>query len=382
MDVLLGAATRGGMEFRLNIRARLLLATIFGLALVSAGGASRNKPVQLMSGHSNFDASQKKLPPKFSGSDFMTVFRSSAIAPRGEFETTAEFERRSSAAPRRIVVFVLPTPEMQYDPDRSELTIKVPFESAYVGFNQSDSSHRSFLVRKFVSSRRPYIATNAFGASVAATAIERVRYSVISEDEREPWAMAVAIDVPPAKARSLKPKVRALLVCEIGPESRIEAVDKKLTAEQFAGATGLYFQSATFDDPEQVSEYHFSIRARIIDVWFFRADTGDVLLKASSSPDFKPDESTAEVAPGTVSGSQAPSGSPPPVTDRNAKRTSLVAVGMSKSEVQSILGKPDEQSEGWFGSLHGERWIYRRDGIVLEFALSDGRLRTVTALPQ
>ena len=53
---------------------------------------------------------------------------------------------------------------------------------------------------------------------------------------------------------------------------------------------------------------------------------------------------------------------------------------MSKSELQSILGKPDEQEEGWFGNLHGERSIYRRDGIVLEFALSDGTLRTVRTL--
>jgi hypothetical protein len=74
----------------------------------------------------SFDAAATSLPAKFAGSDFERVFAAfTSAGPRGEFETTAEYEARKAAAlPAGQYAFVLPMlVPPQYDADREIFTV-------------------------------------------------------------------------------------------------------------------------------------------------------------------------------------------------------------------------------------------------------------------
>ena len=71
---------------------RMLLASVALVTAVSASGQVKD-----------FDLSVQQLPPDYDGQSIAKVFAAVGTAPKGEFETTKEYDERLNPRHRRMV---------------------------------------------------------------------------------------------------------------------------------------------------------------------------------------------------------------------------------------------------------------------------------------
>jgi hypothetical protein len=229
-----------------------------------------------------FDSSASALPANFAGNSFMPLYRQAVvISPKGEFETTAEFERRSHTVPAGTYAFVMsPTAsdigQPKYDADAEVMSVEILPMTFAAGSPRKDVT--GFPVSSANETKSKYVGTNAFGASVLIEKSSR-DYRIVSLPGIGPFSTALTLSfpLPRAAAPSVKPRLRVLLIGAI-------AMNQEPPIPKMDGANGFEFKEATFDSPYEWTDRNFILTTDLSDVWVFDRATGHVYAKYSEIP--------------------------------------------------------------------------------------------------
>lgn len=250
-----------------SFAAFVLLATIGNVHAAPAGKKAQAAPAKprLV----KFDVSVQSLPTNFSGSSIVAAFAEFRVAPKGEFETTDEYEARLTRVPTGTYAFVIPPryTTSAYDADTGLLTTTPDHMIPADGYGES--AFAGIELSREDESKRRYIGSNAYGASVQ---IEEYRYQSLSLITNLDSVPSLSVAVPRAAAPQAKQNTRVLVVVQLDEDSAMAEYH-----EHMGVATGFRHEKPTFDDPEEVTINDYSVRAKVWEFWLFDRPTGRVL---------------------------------------------------------------------------------------------------------
>ena len=237
-------------------------------------GKRTNKPAHLTG---FFDPSVKSLSPGFLGNSFERVYRATLISPKGEYETTAQFEQRVQKIPRGIYAFRAENEiSSRYDADTGQLVITPETTMIHVGFDFKPD-YTAYMIRSAVVARKDYVGSNAFGAT-ALVKSERVKeYSiVVGRDRRHGSSTDLLLAMTPDEAKKVRGNLKLLYICstDVPREEQFPSMD--MPDLSFDGATGFDSTDATLDDPEERSTYSYSLRVKLLEIWVFDSKSGRI----------------------------------------------------------------------------------------------------------
>jgi hypothetical protein len=247
----------GGRSSRYNslmVRASML-ALLLVLLSASAGAQS-------------FDPSAASLPANFKPDDFVAVYRTLLAPPKGEFETTEQYEARRKPA-AGVYAFGGLLSIVEYDADKALFRVRFYREKAIAGYSRARESMLQFSHTS--ETVRTYTASNALGGMVKASEIKEDRWGVLIPDSGGESEFFMA--VPPDRARELKPRLELLGIVRVGPESTPDLLKGVPNTDD----TGYEHTKATFQSPRDVSIDYHAIRASVIGVWLYDKKTGEIL---------------------------------------------------------------------------------------------------------
>jgi hypothetical protein len=230
-----------------NMRTKIKLATLL-LVATSASAQKQSVPAKPGSSrstakagvgttHPNFltvplDINTTNLGPSFAGHDVVGIYtvlkKTPSLAPKGEYETTAQFEQRNSEiarkpilgsiAPNDYFAFVISRERVQgswplkltYDADLRLL--QTDFTGEYSDFAlDADKARRTTILMREVesdSSARQR-ASDSYSISLAK--------DWLFQPERSHLSFSHLIDLAPEEAKSYKDELQALMVCRLAP---------------------------------------------------------------------------------------------------------------------------------------------------------------------
>jgi hypothetical protein len=241
-----------------NMRTKVKLVTLL-LVATSACAQKQSVPAKPGSSHAtakaaagtaqpNFltvplDLSTSNLGPGFAGHDIVGIYKAlkdaPSIAPKGEFETTAQFEQRTSEmakkpilgsiAPNGHFAFVISREMVQgswplkltYDADLRLL--QADFSGEYSDFSlDADKARRTTVLMRQVESG-PQPGNGTRGTTSRAVNRHLDYYSIslakdwLFQPGRSQLSFSHLMDVAPEEAKFLKDDLHALLVCRLTP---------------------------------------------------------------------------------------------------------------------------------------------------------------------
>jgi hypothetical protein len=290
-----------------------------------------------------FDTSVMGLPQHYRGNSFMTLYRAAVVvAPKGEFETTAEYDARLAKHVEGVegtyAIVLNRTDGPNYDADKETFSISVPIGAAFVGVSgEADfRDYRECFPVDFVfvgESQHP--AGNAFGASRIVKSTRSDTRAVLPVGLSD--GATFEFKIPRAEAQRIKPqlKLKVLVIGSISPrqEPVIHAASER---------NGASYKDATFDDASESHTDYYLLRMHIEDLWLFDFETGVIFAK-HSDPDVA--RSIALKIPQLVGGLSKPSGN---TADDLARRASdeLADIQERKLSIQNQLIRNGAQLSG------------------------------------
>lgn len=215
------------------------------------------------------------LPAGFKAADFRALYKALSIAPKGEFETTAQYDERRKRLPLGVYAFkieLLGPPAYDADAGRFEISILLDF--AYRGRERRDGA--LLVLAHDTESRGSYQASNAFGASVTVQASSTHEWGLLVPGDF--GITKLHVPVPVDKAPAVKDRLAVIVVAAIGPENIPEKMTPLGDAAQ-AEATGYRYKEAKIDSPTEVRTYQHALEAQILGLWVYDTGTGEVFGK-------------------------------------------------------------------------------------------------------
>lgn len=217
-----------------------------------------------------FDPAATNVGPDFKGDDFIAVFRSLMVEPKGEFETTEQFEARKKAPPPAVYAFVAPKPDARYDADAAAFTVELTRYDAKGAYGQFIDSLIAVVDK--IDSSRFYDASNAFGVSVKVYQRTIGRWGIVIPDEPQRY-LKLKVPVPPDRAQALKDRLSLMVVVRTNAESR------PLVSSKDKLETGSSYEKPTIKRPEEATIYEHGLEADLLGIWVFDRESGEVLAK-------------------------------------------------------------------------------------------------------
>lgn len=245
----------------------------------------------------------QKIPDNFTGSNFKEIYRTLLVSPvlkrKGEFETTADYQKRINSAANisfndkeniGSTLFFLYKPESpysipglttQYDADKQVLNVNLEAYSVTVDAKLSDSSkgqtEKSYnevrVLPLELGGSSEYEGSNVYGAKRTVTVSSGTYYSVAIENFK---------DFKETKKRSYLPSFNTDI--NLAPEKAKEAAGN--IGFLFVGKlVNPYYSIDTLDAKPTISrpkETHITDRILILNlssVWIFNAKNGEILAK-------------------------------------------------------------------------------------------------------
>lgn len=257
-------------------------------AALFAGDVKQSRPKAATGSASKpFDSGASKLAAGYAGHSFMAVYEHAILAEgRSEFETTAEYERRTRRVAGYTYAFAVRKTDhngltVTYDADSQTATVNLDTFPVAVGFGGgSNAQVEGFLVDRRVTDAAPVLASNAFGATVTITKkVQEFRVITLSETGPLSGGTSLVFPLPIAKASTVKPRLRVLFVGTLA-EKQYPTLPVK-----GAKANGYDRIEATLDDREDLTSLYFILNFNLEDVWIFDQATGDIYAKFSERPD-------------------------------------------------------------------------------------------------
>jgi len=234
------------------------------------------------------------IAPGFVGNNLQLIYDAidkQINSPKGEFETSAEYEKRVQDERAKPLIGNIKIDSMlgfvpeigyfnvakKYDADAGEMTVSVSiqrsFEPSAGGFHDSFRSP-SITWRKQITSHT-YIGSNAFGAMAKVTQddddIYALKFDLGAKYNEKDWSLVddLEFQFPMAanKARSTQDHLRLLIVCHIIKDNPV--------------STGTHSIEATLSDPLGITETFKYLHVVPEEVWVFDQVTGAVYLRHS-----------------------------------------------------------------------------------------------------
>jgi len=215
-----------------------------------------------------FDPSVAALPAGFKPDDFATVFRSLIVAPKGEFETTEQYEARRKPA-NGVYAFDGLLEMVDYDADKALFHVRFFRDAAADGYSMAKGS--MLVLDRSMKTVREYTATNGFGATVKASEIKEDKWGVLVDDSV--GSPEFYVSVPPDRARDLKPRLELLTIVRFGPESMPNLLKGLVNST----ATGFDHTKATFSSPREVNVDFHGVRAAVLGIWLYDEKSGEII---------------------------------------------------------------------------------------------------------
>jgi hypothetical protein len=229
-----------------------------------------------------FNAESERLSPGFAGHDVYSIIAAAGklknVAPKGEFETTAQYEARLESAKRERLVgtttledmlgIVLPAEEAKskYDADRSALAIYFRATSWYGDGTSVRNLPDAALLREEHKNTGTYTGANAFNRKVLVQkATRRSTYVIFGTSGRMPCA-GTTLELDPARAKELKSTLRVVLIGTLTPNY----VERRSTVA-----------AATIDSPLELKIEDVGLKIDLSAVWFINQRTGEVLARTA-----------------------------------------------------------------------------------------------------
>lgn len=233
------------------------------------------------------DISATNLGPGFAGHDVVRIYKAlkdaPSLAPKGEFETTAQFEQRNSEMAKKPFLgsitasdhfaFVISRERVEatwplkltYDADLQLL--QADFTGEYSDFPlDADKARRTTILMSEVE-KGPQPGNGARGATSSAVHQLPDSYSIslakdwLFQPERSHLSFSHLIDVAPEEAKAYKDDLQALLVCRLAsPWTR-----RNVFGHGSVRSGGLFDINYLEVVPEQL--------------WLYNSRTGEVLEK-------------------------------------------------------------------------------------------------------
>jgi hypothetical protein len=212
------------------------------------------------------------LPSGYAGDAIEAVLSSLKVGPKGEFETTAEYNSRvASLRPARTFSFWLDRPiQRRYDPDQQILRISIPTACVY-GEYKANCNVASLSI-KFVESRDgAYVGTNTFGASTVVSRVARRTYALFLKRSR--LSVDFALPMQPEQARLAKDGVDVLVTVGPSTDTTIPLVLEGWTSS-----------SATLSSPLESRDGYEYLTLPPIAVWLANRASGQIFAKYDTLP--------------------------------------------------------------------------------------------------
>jgi hypothetical protein len=268
-------------------------------AIAKEKKAGKNNPATTSKGKpdnlplSPFDKSIEKLPPNFKGSDIVKLFstlKKKAPLKKAEFETTADYEKKISAAVTDdVYAFKLasdaygqPLKIQPYNADTQKLQIDI--ETTALSQYLFEGYRASMIIKDINGPSRSYIGSNAFGADVLVDSYSGTLYGIALVNQTDfatnnynVRTINLLLDMPPEKAKSLKNNIGILLLCKptlYRPNAKMTLCEgNDLVFEDTS------YSGATIDNPTSLSYERKFINVEVLSIWVYETNTGSILFK-------------------------------------------------------------------------------------------------------
>ncbi|HEV8432686.1 MAG TPA: hypothetical protein VGR95_04680 [Thermoanaerobaculia bacterium] len=222
-----------------------------------------------------FDPTVEALAAGYRGHSFRRTYETAVVvAPKGEFETTAEYQARSKRSMEGLYAFVL-DPASTYNADDEVLNVAVQTTDFRIAEDEHERE-KEYTIEKRATSQRKYEASNAFGAKTLVTSSTLETFAIVPTIGPFSGGITFPLKVPRADAPALKSNVRALAIGTISGKQ-----EPPKSGHPYNGA---FYVQATIDSPNEILDEEFVLRMNLSDIWLFDAKTGAILAKYSQAP--------------------------------------------------------------------------------------------------
>jgi hypothetical protein len=218
---------------------------------------------------SKFDPSASTVPPGFKGAKLEALFKRYAIV-RGEFETKDEFEKRKTHLGSGIYAFQIQNTQPSYDVDSE--TMRLSIFADQLSTVSRGGIDRGWIIRTVSIAKGKYVGSTVGGGTRVVDSAVRLVYAI--SEANSPGYFDVTIPMDRRRAASVKPNLRLLVICELGPSSVPESLDE-------FGATGREQVEPTFHDPRDVLILQHVLTARVLAFWIYDERSGEVIGRYS-----------------------------------------------------------------------------------------------------
>ena len=240
-----------------------------------------------------FDSKAERLPANYRGMNPEVIYqnfkRQEELEKKGEFETSDQYNSRISrmrglpilGALRRdgIFAFAVDNLKTTYNADARELEALVRLGAVWKNVTP-DPGLRAFSLKTKIL-RRKYVGQNAMGAKVLVdelasesfeAAIANFRQFKPVELDRRQFFVKTIIQADVAKAKLIKERLRALVVCRL--------------LSPYTGY-GAVLDEATFGKSSQYFLRMYYLNAEAVELWLYDGMTGEIFRKIPAEEDLK-----------------------------------------------------------------------------------------------
>lgn len=246
------------------------------------------------------------ISPHYAGNDLQKIYTAleGRAEPKGEFETTSEYQNRLSPAmtmpiagelrPDSMLAFVIqPGGNLdsgrfnhRYDADKEEMLVILTPAETYQDdkYKKQDSAGHIETTNAIIWEEgirsRSYMASNAFGASTEVTSSIHDRYALLydtstSVDEMVKMANDGRVDelvgvkevrfhLPISEAKAIGDRLRVLVICSI---------------KEVPVMSGSAYSAPTISAPVEIAFKDKYLHVTLDSIWVFDDETGKVLAK-------------------------------------------------------------------------------------------------------
>jgi len=216
---------------------------------------------------------------RFSGKNFRELHKKFVVTPKGEFETSKEYQERAKNSSSDVFAFRLPSSGIhvyaKYDADKGQFAITIGGESLISGYDY-DSNRTLLIVDESDEETGSYVGSNAFGVTANIREWTKRQWG-ISIDRESYRPLELVLEVSPEYARLLKDNLCVVVECSLSPVVVPEVL--AITGD----ATGYSSSKPTLELPVDITKYQYAIPARVFTYWIFNRKSGELLGKYAAN---------------------------------------------------------------------------------------------------
>lgn len=243
-----------------------------------AAKSSRPRPVDPGLAERTFDTSLGRLPRGFVGHSIEKYIQGLEPAVKGEYETSAEFEKRSKqASSAGVYAFLLDTDSSAnvrytYDADNESYIVQIIPEREVWWGTDRDRSLSALNIKEIVLAASEYVGQNSYGASTTVTRRRSCSYALLPSSWKADTPLTdFRVSASRKEAPVLTASLRVLAVFRASgsPDDRL---------------SGRESTSPTLNKPVEIVKEHEYVRGELLAFWVYSLSDGRILGKHELSP--------------------------------------------------------------------------------------------------